>query len=214
VCLSVRFHSRKRQPRERDRGDGIRGWKALSLGASKRCEDGSTRWSGSCRTDSPPDICTAYRLSSSRCAKICPRITLIDANQRRELCSNNPNLGGWVVKPPLLWLYISVYSRHSRAKRLRLRRSRSGPSAIIAIVPATSFRFSAPLPAWQAFGSSWAYPPGCDLHATSLRPASAWQARLPLQTSRPTYFVVHAKLRHESHREGATRLLGKTRRRE
>ena len=29
---------------ERDRGDGIRGWNALSLGASERCEDGSTRW--------------------------------------------------------------------------------------------------------------------------------------------------------------------------
>ena len=79
VCLSVRFHSRKRQPGERDRGDGIRGWNG-------RCEDGSTRWSGSCRTDSPPHICAAYRLSSSRCAKICPRITLIDANHRGEPC--------------------------------------------------------------------------------------------------------------------------------
>jgi hypothetical protein len=29
----------------------------LSLGASKRCEDGSTRWSRGCGTDSPPDIC-------------------------------------------------------------------------------------------------------------------------------------------------------------
>ena len=25
MCLSVRFHSRKRQPRERDRGDGFEG---------------------------------------------------------------------------------------------------------------------------------------------------------------------------------------------
>jgi hypothetical protein len=28
------------------------------------------------------------------CASICPRITLIDANERIELCSSDPNLGG------------------------------------------------------------------------------------------------------------------------
>jgi hypothetical protein len=49
----------------------------------------------------------------------CPRITrlrpasawqaLIDANQKRELFPNDPIPA--VVKPPLLWLYISVYSR-------------------------------------------------------------------------------------------------------
>jgi hypothetical protein len=32
-------------------------WNALSLGASERSEDGSTRWSRDCGTDSPPDIC-------------------------------------------------------------------------------------------------------------------------------------------------------------
>ena len=95
-----------------------------------------------------------------------------------------------------------------------IRRQLSAPSAIIvAIVPATSFRFSAPSPAWRAFGSSGADPRLAAtshatplrqgfgvagtrattaveaavsaamfkiLQATSLRVASAWQAR-PLQ---------------------------------
>jgi len=35
-----------------------------------------------------------YGRNSLHCVRICPRITLIDANQRRELCPNDPNLGG------------------------------------------------------------------------------------------------------------------------
>ena len=33
MCLSVRFHSRKRQPRERDRGDGFEGVERVVLNA-------------------------------------------------------------------------------------------------------------------------------------------------------------------------------------
>jgi hypothetical protein len=56
-------------------------------------------------------------------AKTCSRISLIDANRRREFCLNDPNLGGCSTAAPLA--YISVYSRHSRAERLGLRGSRS-----------------------------------------------------------------------------------------
>jgi len=41
-----------------------------------------------------------------------------------------------VVKPPLLWPFIRVHSRHSRAKRFRLRRSRSGESAVKSLAAA------------------------------------------------------------------------------
>ena len=70
-----------------------------------------------------------YKPNSSCIAKICPRITLIHANPREEPCQNNPNLGGYETAAPCT-LYISVYSRHSWAKRFRLRLCPSAPSVV------------------------------------------------------------------------------------
>ena len=44
--------------------------------------------------NSTPRHLRRYRQDSLHRKKTCPRMTLIDANQRRELCANDPNLGG------------------------------------------------------------------------------------------------------------------------
>ena len=67
------FHSRKRQPGERDRGDGIGGWNVLS----------STRWQT--KAAAPPELCVfgdcCHRLRRSRSTVLCgiarnPRATI------------------------------------------------------------------------------------------------------------------------------------------
>ncbi len=70
-----------------------------------------------------------YRSNSSRCAKILPA-NHANARESQRRALSKTILISAVVKPPVLWLFISVYSRHSRAKRFRLRRSRSAHSTL------------------------------------------------------------------------------------